>query len=53
MLYIHVANLECARLKYKIHGFEKLQVYQIRLIFFYNYKKVIKFHLNFKNIYVI
>lgn len=34
MLYTHVANLECARLKYKIHGFEKLQVYQIRLIFF-------------------
>lgn len=53
MLYTHVANLECARLKCKIHGFEKLQVYQIRLIFFYNYKKVIKFHLNFKNIYVI
>lgn len=34
MLYIRVANLECAGLKYKIYGFEKLQVYQIRLIFF-------------------
>lgn len=52
MLYTHVANLECARLKYKIHGFEITSISNT-IDFFYNYKKVIKFHLNFKNIYVI